>query len=158
MAWSEEDRIKYKPTKQQEYLKCKRWEEKNKEKRKASRKRRKTERRLWFEDYKKGLKCEVCGEDHYATIEFHHKNIYDKKYEIVQMVNGCYTIENIMVELAKCQVLCSNCHKKLHAESRHEIYEKRRMTYEKRKLEAGADNCIEPVKFVQSVFDEVFDD
>lgn len=42
--------------------------------------RRKQEIREWFADYKAALKCERCGEDHPALIDFHHRD--DSKKEV----------------------------------------------------------------------------
>ncbi len=100
---------------------------KNKEKRKEYRRKwydlhktsekkyvriRKRRIREWIRDYKKSLKCSICFENHPATIDFHHK--YNKKFEIGYMVANGYSISRIKEELEKCQVLCSNCHRKLH--------------------------------------------
>lgn len=76
--------------------------------------RRKTEIKKWFENYKKELKCEICGESHPATLDFHHKNAKDKKFGINTKVHSGYSIDLIKQELSKCQVLCANCHRKLH--------------------------------------------
>lgn len=68
----------------------------------------------WFREYKKNLKCEMCGESHPAIIDFHHINQDTKKDDITRLVNKSLSIENIKKEISLCQVLCSNCHRKLH--------------------------------------------
>lgn len=73
---------------------------------------RKKRIRDWIGNYKKSLKCKICSENHPAVIDFHHKN--DKKFEIAYMVANGYSIARIQKELEKCEVLCSNCHRKLH--------------------------------------------
>lgn len=45
-------------------------------------------------------------------MDFHH--IYDKKYLIAHMANKG-SLSKLMEELKKCVVLCSNCHRKVHA-------------------------------------------
>ena len=95
---------------------CRRkWYAENRESEKAHVKRRKLGIRKWFWDYKSGLKCSKCGECHVATIDFHHK-IGEKENGVSKMVADGYSIERIHRELEKCEVLCSNCHRKVHSE------------------------------------------
>ena len=68
----------------------------------------------WFNNYKKKLSCQECGEDHPACLDFHHRNPSDKTYEVSTMIRNCSSIETIIEEIKKCDVLCSNCHRKLH--------------------------------------------
>ena len=79
-------------------------------------KRKRIELRKWFVEYKSHLKCEVCNENHPATIEFHHKNPRTKHLEISVMVSSApkFSREKIIKEMNKCKIICSNCHKKLH--------------------------------------------
>ena len=90
-----------------------RWYEKNKESEKAHVMKRKSLIRFWFNNYKKGVVCSRCGEEHVATLDFHHHS--DKKeLGISKMVAEGYSIERIKRELQKCKVLCANCHRKVH--------------------------------------------
>jgi hypothetical protein len=57
--------------------------------------------------------CSICGENHPATLDFHHKNKNDKSFTIGQNKKH-YGVETVKKELDKCIVLCSNCHRKLH--------------------------------------------
>ncbi len=96
-------------------LECRRkWYAENKDSEKAHVIKRKNEIRKWFQEYKKSLKCSKCGEDHPATIDFHHR-IGNKENGISKMVGDGYSIERIKEELEKCEVLCANCHRKVHA-------------------------------------------
>ena len=70
-------------------------------------------RKKWLRDYKENLKCELCGENHPATLDFHHLNKDTKKNNINRMIKSS-SIESIKEEIKLCQVLCSNCHRKLH--------------------------------------------
>ena len=76
--------------------------------------KRKKEIKKWFEDYKKSLKCIQCGENHPATLDFHHKNSQNKEESITFLVCNGYSLDAIKKELEKCEVLCANCHRKLH--------------------------------------------
>lgn len=73
--------------------------------------------KLKMQELKKGLKCEFCGEDHPACLDFHHRDPNEKEFSIA---NGMMrkSFEKIKQEIAKCSVLCSNCHRKLHWEER----------------------------------------
>ena len=66
----------------------------------------------WFQEYRKNLKCKKCGESHPATLDFHHKG--DKIRGINFMSHWGYSVNTIKKEIGKCQVLCANCHRKLH--------------------------------------------
>ena len=77
---------------------------------------RKRKIKEWFEKYKSKLSCSICGENHPATIDFHHKG--DKENQVAQMVHWGYSIDNILKEIKKCEVLCANCHRKVHWKSK----------------------------------------
>lgn len=63
-------------------------------------------------DYKGG-KCQVCGYNKCtAALEFHHVNPEEKDFGI----SGCSrSFENLKAEVDKCVLVCSNCHKEIHA-------------------------------------------
>lgn len=84
----------------------------DKQKRKKRVKENKESITQWFVEYKKTLKCSKCNEDHPACLDFHH--LRDKKFDVSCMISRCYAIETIQEEIAKCVVLCANCHRKLH--------------------------------------------
>lgn len=68
----------------------------------------------WFKDYKKGLSCIVCGENHPACIDFHHKDKKTKDRPVCILVQCGVGKERIIKEIEKCDVLCANCHRKIH--------------------------------------------
>lgn len=53
--------------------------------------------------------CKRCGETNPVVLELDH--LSDKKYNISDIIY-CHTWESVLKEISKCQVLCSNCHKK----------------------------------------------
>lgn len=80
----------------------------------AVRKRRKKVRQMAI-DYKGG-RCENCGYDRCAeALEFHHRDSSGKDFSIS---NKGYTRSWIRVkeELDKCDLLCANCHREIHAQ------------------------------------------
>ena len=94
------------------------WYQKNKEKVKTRKKERIKKIREWFIDYKSTLSCEQCGTSHPAVIDFHHKDGYDKLVvsEIIGKHGGSKKL--VLEEIEKCRVLCANCHRILHWDTR----------------------------------------
>jgi len=73
------------------------------------------QRREWFNEFKKTLKCIKCGENHIACLEFHHRDPKQKEFSIAGAVSHSNK-EKVIKELEKCDVLCANCHRKHHYE------------------------------------------
>lgn len=66
--------------------------------------------------YKVARGCEKCGEKHPATLDFHHLDPTTKEYNIgatIHMGNPA-EVSKVWDEIAKCVVLCANCHRKEH--------------------------------------------
>ena len=63
-------------------------------------------------DYKGG-KCEICGYNKcIQAMDFHHKNPLEKRFELTSM-NRTWDI--LKEEVDKCLLVCSNCHREIHA-------------------------------------------
>lgn len=63
----------------------------------------------------RGGKCERCGYNkNIAALEFHHKNPEEKEFQIDGRAFSNYNLEKLEIELNKCELLCSNCHKEYH--------------------------------------------
>lgn len=92
----------------------KKWYQKNKEKTLKQVADRKKQIYQIYYQYKATLKCEQCGENHPATLQFHHIDPNSKTDEIGAMVGRGLAWDTILEEIKKCQVLCANCHAKLH--------------------------------------------
>ena len=67
--------------------------------------------------YKQGLVCENCGFSHPAALDFHHRNPAEKTRNVSQMVQGC-SWSRVLAEIEKCTILCANCHRILHHNTR----------------------------------------
>lgn len=89
---------------------------KKKDQARKSRKRIVLRNRKYVEDYKLKNPC-PCGETEPCCLSFHHKN-GDKTGNISDMVNRGYGLKRIQTEIEKCDVLCLNCHAKLHNKER----------------------------------------
>ncbi len=72
----------------------------------------------WLKEYKSHLFCINCNENHPACLDFHHLNPSQKEGTIGNMISEGYAIKSIQKEIAKCIVLCKNCHSKTHYEIR----------------------------------------
>jgi len=73
------------------------------------------QKRQWFNEYKKTLKCSKCDENHIACLEFHHLNPKEKDFTISEALQRLNLNKDLILkEIEKCEVLCSNCHRKLH--------------------------------------------
>ncbi len=60
-----------------------------------------------------GGKCQKCGYDKcIAALEFHHKNPTEKEFDWNKLRKQSWG--SVIVELNKCELLCSCCHKEAH--------------------------------------------
>lgn len=66
---------------------------------------------LWR--YKKLCKCALCSESEPVSLDLHHKNPKEKDFDPSSLVS--YSTETLKAEIRKCVVVCSNCHRKIHA-------------------------------------------
>ena len=71
----------------------------------------------WYKEYKSTLSCNRCPESDAACLVFHHPGD-DKTETVSQMVGHNRSKALILEEIAKCEVLCANCHRKLHRDIR----------------------------------------
>jgi len=62
--------------------------------------------------------CKKCGENHPACLDFHHRSGSKKEEGLSVMVNNLRPLKIILKEIEKCDVLCANCHRKLHWKGR----------------------------------------
>ena len=60
-------------------------------------------------DYLSNQSCVDCGNNDVRVLEFDH--IKNKNHSISEMLHGGFSWRNILVEIAKCEVRCANCHR-----------------------------------------------
>lgn len=94
------------------------WYAKNADHAKSKAAQRRREGKAWLLERRKTLKCERCGEDHVATLDFHHRDPQEKDIEVATAAHQGWSIDRLEAEIAKCEVLCANCHRKLHFDLR----------------------------------------
>ncbi len=60
----------------------------------------------------KGGKCSACGyKKCINALEFHHRDPRTKLFKLSGINLTKYSWEKILIEVEKCDLLCSNCHK-----------------------------------------------
>ncbi len=104
------------PARQKEYLK--KWNaafyKKNAASVYARVKARRAAMRGWLDEYKSERACSKCGEDHPACLDFHHKDSKTKDFNVGNVRAWGWGKERMILEIKKCVILCSNCHRKMH--------------------------------------------
>ncbi len=74
--------------------------------------KRRLENKRWFNELKSKLKCEECGENHPACLDFHHIDGRESINRCISRMSWCCKRERVIEEIKKCKVLCANCHRK----------------------------------------------
>ena len=64
--------------------------------------------------YKAKRGCRYCSENDPVALDMHHRDPKEKKHSISSRM-GTAKWDKLMKEVVKCDVVCSNCHRKLHA-------------------------------------------
>lgn len=77
-------------------------------------KRARNKKRQWLLDLKKAFSCIKCSENHPGCLQFHHRDPSTKLFSIGNAIRSVQDKIKIMNEIEKCDVLCANCHAKLH--------------------------------------------
>ena len=77
----------------------------------AARTRRVTEERTrLIIDYLRRHPCVDCGIDDVVVLEFDH--LRDKRFHISEGIRGNRSLGALLDEMAKCEVVCANCHRR----------------------------------------------
>lgn len=94
------------------------WYRKNAKRKMAWQKERKDALRQWWRELKATKACEECGERAPECLHFHHPDPATKEISLSNAVGWALSRRTILAELAKCRVLCANCHLKHHWNAR----------------------------------------
>jgi len=78
-----------------------------------SRKKHYSDSRRLIDRYKRICGCHFCKENEPVCLDFHHLNPNEKENEVSVLAG--YSKSRLKLEIKKCIVVCSNCHRKLHA-------------------------------------------
>lgn len=82
------------------------------ERRRISQNRKKV--RAYVLSLKLEAKCRDCPETHPACLTFHHRDGEKKAFNIGDAVREGLGLHRVEEEVKKCDILCMNCHAKLH--------------------------------------------
>lgn len=66
-----------------------------------------------IDEYKRERGCECCPENEPCCLDFHHRDTGDKNDNVATMMRDSGQA-SVWREIAKCVILCANCHRKLH--------------------------------------------
>jgi len=112
--WSKQN---YEKNKDREIARTKKWHEENKEHMEKWHKQYRKEQKPIISKILNNLKfngCAICGYNKCCqSLEFHHVNPKNKKFEINFCGISGRKNEYIADELNKCILLCSNCHQEI---------------------------------------------
>jgi hypothetical protein len=62
--------------------------------------------------YLAASRCSDCGISDFAVLEFDHRDPKEKRYQLSDLPRRAGSWEAILREIAKCDVVCANCHRK----------------------------------------------
>lgn len=84
---------------------------KNKDRYAAHQRSKRARNREFVRQSKDGQPCSRCGEvfPHFV-MDYHHRDPEHKRATITSLRGGC-SLETIAAEIAKCDLLCANCHR-----------------------------------------------
>lgn len=60
-------------------------------------------------ELKEASGCVDCGINNHIVLDFDH--LRDKKYNVSRMIHDGFSWKAILKEIAKCEVVCANCHR-----------------------------------------------
>jgi hypothetical protein len=67
-------------------------------------------------DYLSQHPCADCGETDPIVLAFHHRNPEEKRGAVVDLISRLQSNTGVLLaEIAKCDILCANCHLRRHA-------------------------------------------
>lgn len=62
----------------------------------------------------KSIGCKYCNEKDSCCLDFHHISD-NKEHNVSRMIREGYSKNKVLEEISKCEVVCANCHRKIHA-------------------------------------------
>jgi len=75
---------------------------------------RKDDLKQFVLNIKKDSGCSICGFSDYRALQFHHIIAETKHRAVSDMVAHGFSKEKILEEIAKCIIICANCHQIKH--------------------------------------------
>lgn len=103
--------------------------------------------RSWINERKAENGCSRCGQTDAACLEYHHVNPELKEKAIGELITHGHGKQSLQEEIAKCEILCANCHRKEHynvpENPRGKREEQRQWLYEYKRETGGCRRCPE---------------
>lgn len=65
---------------------------------------------VWLTSFRN--KCLYCGESDSVVLDFHHRDSKEKSFNLIGSLCYSRSRKSILKEISKCDILCSNCHRK----------------------------------------------
>lgn len=88
------------------------WYRRNKERQLSYQAQRRQADREWLSEYKDNQPCADCGVRFpHWVLDFDHLPGSDKRGNLATMINEGFSRETILEEIAKCELVCANCHR-----------------------------------------------
>lgn len=81
--------------------------------------------------FKATLSCEFCGQNHPATLDFHH-TVRDKSNRKISNLTKVGRYVAAREEIKKCIVLCANCHR-IHHHDEEQLTKKEKKVAKRKK-------------------------
>jgi len=98
------------------------WYAANKEQTLLKNKTRSQKILAWLADYKVSSGCVKCGyNEHHCALDFHHNDESTKSFALNEAQRKRYGMAKVKTEVAKCSVLCANCHRIHHHQQKQPI-------------------------------------
>lgn len=95
------------------------WRAKNEKRYREYQRKRQAERAAFLLTIRQTLGCAKCGITDEWCLDFHHRNPAEKDRAVSRTFNNPnWSVKRIMAEIDKCDVLCANCHRRVHWEER----------------------------------------
>jgi hypothetical protein len=89
------------------------WYHNNKERHQATQRLACLRHKEWLDSLKANKSCK-CGESNPFCLDWHHRNPDEKSFCISRARNCRKSRATILEEIAKCDLVCANCHRKIH--------------------------------------------
>lgn len=89
-----------------------RYYQKNKEAQRARVAAQKAANREYVRTLKESTPCSDCSKIYpWYVMDYDHLPEFEKRMDVSQLVANGYSIESIDREIAKCELVCANCHR-----------------------------------------------
>jgi Fe-S-cluster-containing hydrogenase component 2 len=72
-----------------------------------------TDKRAILNSLKSERGCYFCHETTAVCLDFHHRDMAEKEFTVSKHFHRPISV--LLQEIEKCEVVCANCHRKLHA-------------------------------------------